>query len=57
MFKTDMGIALHAAYNSQQAKKEIFDEQGTAHVKLIKKATEEDIAWIKSMNGYVPSLT
>lgn len=55
-FETHIGCGLHSANNLQQAQNEIRQEVGYAVFKSVHKATEEEISWVKAMNGYVPSL-
>ena len=52
-----LGCGLRAAYNLQQATAEARAEIGTNNFQRCTKATPEQIAWVKGMGGYVPSLS
>jgi hypothetical protein len=53
---TDRGVAIRAAQNIKQARREAVREVGEDGLKGIRKATEADIAWVKGMGGYVPTV-
>lgn len=47
--------ALIESNNLNDAKKEVLSDIGYFHgVKLARKATVDDIAWVRGMGGYVP---
>lgn len=52
-----LGCGLRAAYSLQQARAEAIREIGTDNFERCMKATSEQIAWVRSMGGYVPDLS
>lgn len=53
---TDRGCAIRAAQNIKQARRGALREVGEYGFKNIRKATKEDIEWVRGMGGYVPSV-
>jgi hypothetical protein len=49
-------ISLIAADSFEQARKQALADDGSGNVKSVKLASEEDIDWVRAMNGYVPEL-
>lgn len=54
-FESDRGCGIRAARNLQQAEKEIIREVGEYGFERCRKATDQDIGWVKAMGGHIPS--
>lgn len=50
------GLTLFAAKTLASAKKKAVKEIGTYAFESIRKATGDDVAWVRQMGGYVPNL-
>ena len=54
---TGMGACLCKAESDVEAHDKVLREVGTNWgVRSVREATETDIAWVKTMGGYVPEL-
>lgn len=53
---TDRGCALRTAETLTAARRQINREVGSDNVGAVRPATENDIAWVRGMGGYVPPL-
>jgi hypothetical protein len=51
---TDNGCGIRAAQNIIAAKRQALREAGTYGFKTIRRATQDDIAWVSGMGGHVP---
>ena len=57
-FECDFGCSLHEAYNIRQAQKEILQRVGIdSGLKHLRKASEEDIEWVRAMQGYTSAIS
>ncbi len=54
--ETDRGVGLRTAENIADAREQFNRECGSDNVRRVRVATEEDIAWVKGLGGYVPAL-
>jgi len=55
-FEADCGCGIRRAKSKDSAYKSIQREVGTMNnIDIVQEATEENIAWVKSMGGYVPN--
>lgn len=56
-FETSIGAGLRLAYSAEQARYQLRKEVGTmTGIGLVRKATEQDIAWVQAMGGYIPEI-
>ena len=56
-FEADCGCGIRTAKNLENAYSKIQREVGTMNnLSTVRKATEEDIGWVKGMGGYVPEV-
>ena len=54
--ENDYGCGLSAAKDLESARHAALRENGTNHFRLVRKATKDDIAWVRAMGGYVPEI-
>jgi hypothetical protein len=54
LHESDFGVGLIAAQSIQQARAEAIRDCGTSFFRGVRKATAEDVAWIRTMGGRVP---
>lgn len=55
--ETGIGCGIRKAKTARGAAKAALSEVGThAGVRLVRLATDKDIAWVQGMGGYVPKL-
>jgi hypothetical protein len=47
-------IGLAAARNLQSARKTALTENGSNNFKSVRKATDQDVSWVRTMGGRVP---
>lgn len=52
--ETDYGMGIREAKNIRQMKAMVLREEGSFHVKSIRRATDKDIFWVAGMGGYLP---
>lgn len=55
--ETERGCCIRRALSEEQALTQILREVGTTYagVRLLREATEADLAWVKGMGGRVPA--
>lgn len=54
---TGCGAYIRLAEDEDDAYEKVLREVGTANgVNYVREATEQDIAWVREMGGYVPKL-
>lgn len=51
---TDDRIGLFDAPNAAKARREALRSHGRDNIRSVRRATPEDIAWVRGMGGYVP---
>lgn len=55
--ETEVGCGIKKAETATKAKKQVIKELGSLiEIQVVREATEEDIAWVTGMGGYVPKL-
>lgn len=57
---SELGCGLGEARDLRTAESKVRNEIGSYHASAgftVRKATKEDIAWVKAMGGYVPEST
>ena len=54
--ETSQGCCIKAGSSLEEARKSALREVGTDNFESIRKATKEDITWVKCMGGYVPEV-
>jgi len=54
--ETDQGCGIRYAKNIQQARKNLLEAEGYNHARGVRKATKEDINWVRGMGGYIPDM-
>ena len=54
VIETDFGMALREARTEASAWKQAREEQGTAHLQRVRRATLEDLAHVYAMGGWIP---
>jgi hypothetical protein len=47
-------VGLYWAANHGNAVKQALEDEGRSNVRSVEDATDEDIAWVRAMGGYVP---
>ena len=52
--ETSLGCALEEAKDAAEARRSQARECGVNNITRVRKATEEDISWVRGMGGYVP---
>jgi len=52
--ETSMGCVLESASSAEEAKKVIACDCGENNITKIRKATKQDVEWVRMMGGYVP---
>lgn len=52
--KTSFGCGLRFGKTRQQVENTVKREAGASHFEFVRLATKEDIAWVKSMGGWLP---
>ena len=53
--ETGMGCCIREATNLKNARNIILREVGTSNgIRLVRKASQDDIGWVRGMGGYVP---
>lgn len=55
-FNSDLGCGLRAAKSLEEAIRDITMEVGQMQNPRIRLATEDDILWIKSVDGFIPEI-
>jgi hypothetical protein len=52
--ETDFGCRLVEGTTLEKAKEEALQEEGSEHFQSIRRATEDDVDWVRGMRGWVP---
>lgn len=54
-FEFCQGCGIRSAHDLKSGEREILREVGTYNgVSTVRKATDEDISWVRGMGGYIP---
>ncbi len=53
-FELDYGCGIGEARDLKSAERRVRIKEGTAHVRLVRKAAKEDISHVASMGGWLP---
>lgn len=54
--ETDKGVGLRTAETIAGAREQFNRECGSDNVRTVRVATEQDVAWVRGMGGYIPPL-
>ncbi len=56
--ETEIGCGIRTGTDEDEVYDEEVESIGTYHsVRLVREATKKDIAWVRTMGGYIPKLT